>query len=158
MSGANTITFDELALGDYDNCKINVSSYCQNPSIFEHDVTDFTIFYCDSSDNTSPTLNEVTRIGLNTDNKTNDTTPAYTFYSNESGTISYSGSCSSSTTSAVAGNNTIIFNALTEGIYNDCSIKVEDCNGNQAIICRLVNLKYIPLKHLGLLPTGMVFL
>ena len=61
VSGANTITFDELALGVYNNCKVNVSSYCQNPSIFEHDVTDFTIFYCDSSDNTSPTLNEVTQ-------------------------------------------------------------------------------------------------
>jgi hypothetical protein len=130
VSGNNLITFNELSLGDYYYCGIKVSSYCQNPSTDEQDVSDFTIFYCDPSDNTTPTINEVTRVGLNTDNKTNDNTPAYTFYSNESGTITYGGSCSSTSIKATAGNNTITFNNLNEGTYSDCTLRLEDCNGN----------------------------
>ena len=53
------------------------------------------------------------------------TTPSYTFFSTLSGTITYGGSCSS-TTSATAGNNTIIFNALAEGTYDNCTISVDN--------------------------------
>ncbi len=55
---------------------------------------------------------------------TTDTTPDYTFSSTESGTITYGGSCSSSTTIAIAGNNTITLNTLSVGTYADCTIKV----------------------------------
>jgi hypothetical protein len=55
---------------------------------------------------------------------TTDTTPDYTFSSTESGTITYGGSCSSSTTIAISGNNTIILNSLSDGTYTDCTIKV----------------------------------
>jgi hypothetical protein len=55
---------------------------------------------------------------------TTDTTPNYTFSSTESGTITYGGSCSSSTTIAISGNNTIILNSLSDGTYTDCTIKV----------------------------------
>lgn len=60
----------------------------------------------------------------------NDTTPSYTFSSNEAGTISYGGSCSSSTTSATANNNTITFNTLSAGTYSNCTINVTDEAGN----------------------------
>ena len=53
-----------------------------------------------------------------------DTTPDYTFSSTESGAITYGGSCSSSTTIATTGNNTITLNTLSVGTYADCTIKV----------------------------------
>ena len=65
-------------------------------------------------------LTEVTAITT----PTTDTTPDYTFSSNESGTITYGGSCSSSTTSAISGNNTITLNTLSVGTYADCTITV----------------------------------
>ncbi len=55
---------------------------------------------------------------------TTDTTPDYTFSSSESGTITYGGSCSSSTTSAISGNNTITLSSLNDGTYADCTITV----------------------------------
>jgi len=73
-------------------------------------------------DTTAPTLAEVTNVAAST----SDTTPDYTFSSTEAGTITYGGSCSSSTTTAVVGNNTITFNALTAGTYSDCTITVTD--------------------------------
>ena len=71
-------------------------------------------------------LKEVTAV----ETPTTDTTPNYTFSSTKAGTITYGGSCSSSTTVAVAGNNTIILNALSDGTYSDCTITVTDNAGN----------------------------
>jgi len=65
-------------------------------------------------------LKEVTAITT----PTTDTTPDYTFSSTESGTITYGGSCSSSITSAISGNNTITLNTISVGTYADCTIKV----------------------------------
>jgi len=59
-----------------------------------------------------------------------DTTPSYTFNSNEAGSISYGGACSSATITANAGNNTITFGALPEGTYSACTITVTDTGGN----------------------------
>jgi len=63
-------------------------------------------------------LTEVTAITT----PTTDTTPDYTFSSTESGAITYGGSCSSSTTSAISGNNTITFSTLDNGTYSNCTI------------------------------------
>ncbi|SVD66882.1 uncharacterized protein METZ01_LOCUS419736, partial [marine metagenome] len=65
---------------------------------------------------------------------TNDTTPSYIFSSSEAGTISYTGSCSSSKTSASAGSNTVTFNSLSEGIYINCAITVTDGSGNRGFL------------------------
>ena len=54
---------------------------------------------------------------------TNDNTPDYTFSSDEAGTITYGGSCSSSTTSAISGNNTITLVSLSDGTYSDFGTK-----------------------------------
>ena len=59
-----------------------------------------------------------------------DDTPDYTFSSTKLGTITYGGSCSSSTTIAISGINTITFNALTDGTYEDCTITVTENSGN----------------------------
>ena len=42
----------------------------------------------------------------------------------------YGGSCSSSTTSAISGNNTITLVSLSTGTYSDCTITVTDAAGN----------------------------
>ena len=60
-----------------------------------------------------------------------DNTPNYTFSSTKSGTITYGGSCSSSTTVAVTGNNTITLNTLSDGTYSNCTITVTDNPGNE---------------------------
>ena len=77
-------------------------------------------------DTTAPTLTQVTAVPT----PTNDTTPDYTFSSNEAGTITYVGSCSSSTTSAISWDNTITFNTLATWTYSDCTITVTDVAGN----------------------------
>jgi len=77
-------------------------------------------------DTTAPTSSQVTAVT----NPTNDTTPSYVFSSNKAGTISYGGSCSSSTTSASSGNNSITFNTLSAGTYSNCTINVTDAAGN----------------------------
>ena len=59
-----------------------------------------------------------------------DTTPNYTFSSTKAGTITYGGSCSSSTTVAATGNNTITLNTLSDGIYSNCTITVTDNSGD----------------------------
>ena len=73
----------------------------------------------------APTISEVNPIGTSL-----DTTPAYTFTTNEVGTISYGGSCTSATTSATLGNNTINFSTLALATYSNCTIVVTDSNGN----------------------------
>lgn len=67
-----------------------------------------------------PIISEVTPV----DTPTNDNTPDYTFYSPISWAISYSWSCSSTTTWAIVWNNTITFDILSDWIYTDCTIQV----------------------------------
>ena len=70
---------------------------------------------------TNPILLEITPV---TSVIVNSTTASYTFHSNTSGTITYGGSCSSGTISANQGNNTINFENLTAGEYNNCTIQI----------------------------------
>ncbi len=78
-------------------------------------------------DTTAPMLSGGISIG-----NTFDTTPSYSFNSTENGTISYGGGCSSSTTSAISGQNNIEFLNLAYGTYAFCSITVTDSVGNQS--------------------------
>jgi len=101
--------------------------------IFSIFLFSFTIISCNDdkeeftdSDTTAPVIAEATAVTT----PTNDTTPDYTFSSSEAGTITYGGSCSSSTTSATSVNNTITFNALAAGTYSNCTITVTDSAGN----------------------------
>ena len=84
-----------------------------------------------TADNISTTtaliIKEVTAVTT----PTIDTTPNYTFSSSKAGTITYGGSCSSSTTIAISGNNTITFNALADGTYDNCTITVTDNSVNR---------------------------
>ena len=82
------------------------------------------------TNNTTPFIDQVTPVT----SPTSDSTPDYTFASTATGTITYGGSCSSSTTSASPGNNTITFNTLSNGTYSDCTIKITDADGNDSNI------------------------
>ena len=77
-------------------------------------------------DTEAPALEEETLVAT----PTNDPTPDYTFSSTEAGAITYSGSCLSSTENATEENNTITFNELDDGTYDDCTITVTDNTGN----------------------------
>ena len=61
---------------------------------------------------------------------TANATPSYGFVSTEAGTIHYNGDCSSPTTAATAGLNTVTFNALSAGTHSNCLITVTDVAGN----------------------------
>ena len=74
----------------------------------------------------APVIAEVTPVATPNSNST----PSYTFSSTKAGTITYGGSCSSWTTSATSGNNTILFKPLSDGTYSDCTIIVTDSDGN----------------------------
>ena len=82
------------------------------------------------TNNTTPFIDQVTPVT----SPTSDSTPDYTFASTATGTITYGGSCSSSTTSVSPGNNTITFNTLSNGTYSDCTIKITDADGNDSNI------------------------
>jgi len=113
--GNNRVQFNSLTEGAHSNCTIRVTDSAGNASIALA-VTSFTI------DTTAPTLGEVTVVPT----PGNNTTPSYTFSSSEAGTISYGGDCSSATTTATAGNNTVTFNTLAEGAHSNCTITVTD--------------------------------
>lgn len=56
--------------------------------------------------------------------------PSYGFVSTEAGALRYGGDCSSQTTSAAAGLNTVVFNTLPNGTHSNCTITVTDAAGN----------------------------
>ncbi len=120
--GDNLITFD-APIGIYSDCTITVTAADGNvsdPLL----VPAFTVVA--EPDLTAPTLAEVTPVV----SPTNDKTPDYTFSSDEAGTITYGGSCTSATTTVTAGDNTITFDTLVDGTYSDCTITVTDAAGN----------------------------
>jgi len=86
-------------------------------------------------------LTEVTAITT----PTTDTTPDYTFSSTGSGAITYGGSCSSSTTIATTGNNTITLVSLSEDTYSDCTITVTDSAGNVSNTLTITSFMLIQL-------------
>jgi hypothetical protein len=78
-----------------------------------------------SVDNAAPILKEVAIATTTT-----DTTPTYVFSSSKAGSIAYGGACSSVTTLATVGDNTISFNQLLPGTYSNCTLQVTDSAGN----------------------------
>ncbi|MFA5840766.1 MAG: peptidoglycan-binding protein [Candidatus Paceibacterota bacterium] len=69
----------------------------------------------------------------------------YTFDSNSDGVITYGGSCSSATTNAVVGSNTITFNTLAIGTYSNCSIFITDGFGQSNTLS--LGLFYVGGSH-----------
>jgi len=98
-----------------------------------------------TTDTTAPVIAEVTVVTT----PTTDSTPNYTFSSTEAGTITYGGSCSSSTTSAISGNNTITLVSLSIGTYSDCTITVTDAAGNVSSTLTLSSFTVAESEQMG---------
>ncbi len=79
-------------------------------------------------DTTAPIISEVTPVA----SIIADSTPNYTLTTDEAGTITYGGDCSSTTTSASVGSNTIIFSTLSDGSHSNCTIYITDSSSNQS--------------------------
>ena len=118
-SGNNTITLNTLSDGTYSDCTINVTDNNSNVSN-NLSITSFEV------DTTTPTISEISAVTT----PTNDSTPDYIFSSDESGTITYGGSCTSTTIGSVSGNNTITLVSLSDGTYSDCKISITDNASN----------------------------
>ena len=93
-----------------------------------------------TTDTTAPVIAEVTVVTT----PTTDSTPNYTFSSTEAGTITYGGSCSSGTTSAISGNNTITLTSLSYGTYSECTIIVKDSGGNASNTLAITSFTVLP--------------
>ena len=121
FNGFTSITLISLRDGTYDNCTITVTDNSSNVS----NILTLTSFLIDT---TAPTVAEVTAV---TD-PTNDSTPNYTFSSNEAGTITYGGSssCTSDNSSVISGNSLIVINSLRDGSYDNCTVTVTDSAEN----------------------------
>ena len=73
-------------------------------------------------DTIGPIISETTPILV----VVNNNPISYVFNVDEPGTIIFGGSCSSVTTTVTAGSNTVIFNALPAGHYDNCTITATD--------------------------------
>ena len=89
-------------------------------------ATPYTLAIITPPDTTAPVISQVTAVATPSASQT----PNYVFASDEAGTISYGGSCTSTTTAAVVGNNTIIFSPLAYGTYTGCNVTVTDSASN----------------------------
>ena len=121
LSGNNTVFFDTLPDGIHDNCVIYVTDtvgHRSEPLL----VNAFAI------DTAAPVLAEVSPVPP----LTNVNKPVYVFNSAEAGKITYAGDCSSPTTQAIAGDNRIVMNPLSDGIHGNCTITVTDAAGNRS--------------------------
>ena len=83
-----------------------------------------------------PTLSLIQSRALNENNLV-----SFGFRSSKAGTISYSGSCISSTRNAIEGDHHIRFVAMVEGTYDDCAIQVTDSDGNKSEPLRVPSFK-----------------
>ncbi|HRX63872.1 MAG TPA: S-layer homology domain-containing protein [Candidatus Absconditabacterales bacterium] len=65
---------------------------------------------------------------------TNTSSPAYSFQSNETGYISYSGLCANGNISSVSiGTNSFHYSSRGEATYNNCKLIISDLAGNQVV-------------------------
>ena len=116
--GVNVITFSTLPSGTHSDCALTVTDSDSNTSA-ALTVPEFTI------NTDTPTLSSPSSIGT-----TADSTPEFTFTSDEAGEITYAGGCTSADTEAIAGTNTVTFSELAEGAHNNCTVTVTHSNGN----------------------------
>ncbi len=126
LSGTGTVTF-------------STGSTAKNPTVSasSDDTYVLQLVVKDNANNvTTGTLNFVRHTtppvltGASSVLNTTTQTPNYSFTGDEAGTISYSGSCSSSTTSATVWLNTITFSTLSNATYSTCKLRVTDSAGN----------------------------
>jgi hypothetical protein len=87
---------------------------------------------------TPPVLTEITPIG-----NTHKKNPVYTFHSSSEGVLTYGGTCNSSYTEAVFGNNTIQLDELEYGNYYDCTISLVDDYGIESNLLNITSFNIV---------------
>ncbi|MGL5830613.1 MAG: beta-propeller fold lactonase family protein [Candidatus Altimarinota bacterium] len=148
-----TITAEEDDL-DYDGesatITLSVSDGLSDPdyaAVLDQQIVVNTVDNDAPPDVTPPVIAEVTAVPA----LTNDNTPSYTFSADEVGTITYGGDCTSLTTVASAGNNTINFETLSDGIHNNCTITVTDPALN---VSNILNVTSFTVQSVVTPPSG----
>jgi hypothetical protein len=86
-------------------------------------------------DTVAPVLTETTPVTT----PNSSATPSYSFTSSEAGTITYGGGCTSTTTNATLGVNTIVFSALANATYAACTIQVTDAASNASTLLHVTS-------------------
>jgi len=143
-NGVNTITLSQadnstaLADNTYSDCTMTVTDAAGNvsPSV---SITTFKV------DTQAPTIAEVTAVST----PNGDTTPNYTFSTNEIGTIVVGGACgtSSSKTISATGSTTITLtntddsSVLTDANYTNCTITLSDGAGISSNTLAITNFE-----------------
>ena len=137
QSGPGTITFsssnteDTEISADVDGVYVVRLTVVDNAGNSSYDEMTFVW------DTTAPVLTEITPVNT----PTNNSSPVWKFNVDNvswllsGGNIKYYGSCQLGDLNvAVAGDNTVTFGPLADGIYDDCSIDVTDAAGNTSSI------------------------
>ncbi len=125
LTSAETFTFT------YDKLnRLKSATYSSSQILYTYD-SNGNLLRVYSPDSIPPVIDQVTPVPTPTKNQN----PSYTFSSTEKGIITYGGTCTSATTSAVTGSNTIILTPVgggifPEGSYINCTITVTDSHGN----------------------------
>lgn len=127
VNGTNEITFNSLEDGTY-NCTVTVTDAALNARTLT--IPAFTV------DNVAPGLVQVTPVS----DWVRARTANYAFSSNEIGTISYGGDCTSSNVDAVSAiNNVVVLSMARDGTHNNCTLTVEDLAGNVSEVLAINN-------------------
>ncbi|MDQ5954173.1 MAG: large repetitive protein [Patescibacteria group bacterium] len=132
-TGTTTITVNptsNLAEGTDYYIQIDATAFDDTSGNSFAGILDETTWNFTTIDATGPVISETTPVTASG----TDTTPDYTFTTDEAGDITYGGSCASATTTAVIGANTITFNTLVLGTYTDCTVTVTDAASNDSNI------------------------
>ena len=130
-TGTTTITVNptsNLAEGTDYYIQIDATAFDDTSGNSFAGILDETTWNFTTIDATGPVISETIPVTT----PTTDTTPDYTFTTDEAGDITYGGSCTSLTTTASIGANTISLETLALGTYTDCTITVTDAADNDS--------------------------
>ena len=125
-NGDNSITFKTMPVGAYSDCTIKLTDLAGNEST-ALTLSAFTIDTSTSSDTPTITTAIPTLV--------NDNTPTVIVNVTKDGTFIFGGSCQNyapDDTSATSGDNSITFKTMTDGTYDDCSIKLRSIAGTES--------------------------
>ncbi len=133
-TGINVDTTWSAGIMTYDpGVDFEEGSYTVNAAVADRAGNIGTATFTFTVDTIAPVLTQTVAVPT----PTNNTIPDYAFNSDEAGTITYGGDCSSVVTTAVTGSNTASFNTLGEGAHTNCTIQVTDAAGNNSLILSL---------------------
>ena len=121
-----TVTEPPGAHCQQGGAKLQVGQDENNNQLLDEDEIEHerTVYVC--SDLVVPVLTELAAVV----SPVSQDSASYQFHASEAGTLSYGGRCSAVPQVIRAGNHSITFISLTEGVHTDCEIQLEDFSGN----------------------------